>query len=55
METKSALDEDVSLDIDARLDRGVAVLHASARLGHEDAATDRELVLAIVDAVMGVR
>ena len=41
-------------DIEAMLERGVVALHASGHLSHEDAVSDRALVLAIVDAVFPV-
>ena len=47
----SPLDLGSDQDIDATLERGVAVLHASGRLLFEDEELDRALVLSILDAV----
>jgi hypothetical protein len=52
---EASSDLDAAPDIDAQLDCGVAVLHASGRLRYEDAGVDRLLVLDIVDAVAGGR
>lgn len=48
---REALDLDSDQDIDAMLERGAVVLRDSGRLWHEDAESDRALVLAILDAV----